>query len=165
MLVFFLCAAAAAAVKAPPAWRTLQLRQLPAGLALRDLRLRGAPPCLRTLRKVGQGHCAAWRLATFAGGDDEWSFDVNLALDANPEEPCCKLQMIERGGDRRLGFLLLACLLNTISKDLRRDLTEAPRPPGGPSISDPCSVTRLSHARENQPRRYTIESSALLATS
>ena len=102
-----------AITKPIPAWRALQITQLPEGLASRG-RLRGAPPCLATLQKVGQGHEAAWRLGSYrrSGVDIDLAFDVNLALDKNPAEPCCKLQFVASPdmGVRmhKIGHMLLA---------------------------------------------------------
>jgi hypothetical protein len=75
----------------PPAWRALQLDSLPASLASRGS-LQGTPPCLATLRKVGRGQHAAWRLGSYAG---ELALEVHVALDRNPEEPCCKLEFVQ----------------------------------------------------------------------
>jgi len=102
----------------PPAWRALQGSHLPDGMTERG-RLRGAPPCLKTLRKVGQGHDAAWRLGTFQA--DGLDLEINVALDKNPAEPCCKLQFLAphvgtvgddhdglRARRRKAGHMLLA---------------------------------------------------------
>ena len=96
--------------RAPPAWRALQLAELPSELASGARgKLHGAPPCLRILRKVGWGHTARWRLGAYSDG--EFACDVDFALDKNPDEPCCKLLFhaddAETGRSRRVGYMLL----------------------------------------------------------
>ena len=96
--------------RAPPAWRALQLAELPSELASGARgKLHGAPPCLRSLRKVGWGHTARWRLGAYSDG--EFACDVDFALDKNPDEPCCKLLFhaddAETGRSRRVGYMLL----------------------------------------------------------
>ena len=64
--------------RAPPAWRALQLAELPSELASGARgKLHGAPPCLRSLRKVGWGHTARWRLGAYSDG--ELACDVDFA--------------------------------------------------------------------------------------
>ena len=112
-------------VQAPPAWRALQ--DVPAECLNAPGKLHGAPPCLRTLRKVGWGRDACWRLGTF---DDlsNLALDVDFALDRNPDEPCCKLLFVNRTSEkrRRVGYMLLAAKEDAsalrgmqISEDLR----------------------------------------------
>ena len=89
----------------PPAWRALQLPRVPID-ERGNGKLYGAPPCLSTLEKVGQGHEAAWALGSLSG---ELPMQVVLMLDRNPDEPCCSLQFRNAVDGKKIGFLLLAC--------------------------------------------------------
>ena len=94
------------AVKAPPAWRALQV--VPPELAGLG-KLRGTPPCLATLQKVESSYyrkAAAWRLGRLSHGSME--LDIHLQLDRNPDEPCCSLSFVDSTG-ARVGRVLLAC--------------------------------------------------------
>ncbi len=116
----------AVSVQAPPAWRALQ--DVPAECLNAPGKLHGAPPCLRTLRKVGWGREACWRLGTFDDLSNLLALDVDFALDRNPDEPCCKLLFVNRTSEkrRRVGYMLLAAKEDAsalrgmqISEDLR----------------------------------------------
>ncbi len=88
----------------PPAWRALQ--DTHAGELTSKGRLRGSPPCLYGIEKVGQGHHARWLLGSYRGSLD---FDVLLKLDRNPDEPCYKLQFHSPASARDdIGHMLLA---------------------------------------------------------
>lgn len=87
-----------------PAWRTLQ--GVGPGVFAERGHLRGSPPALDGLEKVGQGRDAAWRLCSYRGGT--FDIDVSLALDRNPDEPCCKLVFHAADG-AKVGHMLLAC--------------------------------------------------------
>ena len=113
-------------MQAPPAWRALQ--DVPAECLNAPGKLHGAPPCLRTLRKVGWGRDACWRLGTFDDLSNLLALDVDFALDRNPDEPCCKLLFVNRTSEkrRRVGYMLLAAKEDAsalrgmqISEDLR----------------------------------------------
>ena len=106
-MMLFLCAAAAASTRAPAAWRALQ--PIPTELTASG-QLAGSPPCVATLRKVSSARSrkgAAWRLATYR--DESNDLAVNLQLDRNPDEPCCKLLFHDAASDARVGYMLLAC--------------------------------------------------------
>ena len=70
----------------PAAWRGLQNPPTDFGGKLHT-----SPPCLRNLQKAGSGHAASWTLASFQDEQGATRLEVRLALDANPEVPCCKL--------------------------------------------------------------------------
>jgi len=107
LLLCCLTQSTAAIVAARPAWRALQ--RVPAATFEKYGKLHGSPPCLQSLEKVKKGHSAAWRVASYRGAPLD--LDVLLALDRNPDEPCCKLQFYQpAGGDEKpVGFMLLGC--------------------------------------------------------
>jgi hypothetical protein len=91
----------------PPAWRAIQSKLVPSEFSSRG-KLKGAPPCLATLKKVGYGKGAAWHLGMCTLG--ELTFDVNLKLDANPEVPSSIISFLQRSASpRSIGRVLLAC--------------------------------------------------------
>lgn len=88
----------------PPAWRALQ--NWPSELITTEGRLRGSPPCLQGLVKVGQGHSARWRVCSF--NHSSAANEVYLKLDRNPDEPCLKLEFHTNGSLRAdIGHMLL----------------------------------------------------------
>ena len=99
VLFVFRCVALAR----PPAWRTVQSDAWTQGL-------RGAPPCLAGLPKVGQGHQSRWLLCSYRDANPE--FEVYLTLDRNPDEPCYKLLFHSPSSqNENLGFILLAAVV------------------------------------------------------
>ena len=94
------------AIVAPPAWRALQT--VPADLANRG-KLSGTPPCLQPFKKQrpSRGRAATWTVARLLY--DDHLLDIGVALDRNPEEPCCSLVFTNTSLDLPVGRVLLAC--------------------------------------------------------
>lgn len=103
-----------AIAKRAPAWRGLQAVSPELQAEKEHGRLRGAPPCVRTLYKEGQGNEATWRLGSLRylgptvpdGTPHHPDLQVSLGFDKNPAEPCCKL--LFRADGLKLGHMLLA---------------------------------------------------------